>query len=198
MGMINNWKYLRVIAYNGTLTYPRRIDKMQINGGPTYLTQQFINLDTFNESVFEAGDVNEDKLTYDFRVDRAHHIKIRLVNVNCVSHCDFELKFIDTNNTIRIGYTHSTNNFYLDRSESKQVNRYYNNVHKYKMKYEKILNPRNFDIDIILDVNTIELLADQGLVAITALHLNDKIFKKLTLTTKKNFNIKQFTISHSH
>ena len=196
MGMLNNWKYLSSIKHvnNGTLTYPRKIGKMKVNNS-TYLTQRFVNLDAFSEMI-NTGDIVDDKLIYSFMLNRPHYIKIKMTNLNCTSDCDFKLKFTDSDNVIRIGYSYSTNDFYLDRSESMQVNSYFNNVHKYKPKYEKLLNNDEFDIDIILDVNTIELLTDRGLVAMTALHLNNKIYESLTLTTNRKYKITQFTVKY--
>ena len=195
MGMLNNWKYISSVTFNGTLTYPRKIGKLEVKN-MTYLTQQFINLDAFGEQLFESKDVVNDKMTYNFVINKAHYLKIKLTNLNCTKQCDFELKFSDTENTVLLGYNYSTNDFYLDRNESKKVNVFFNDVHRYKPKYKKILDVNHFEIDLILDVNSVELLTDQGMVAVSALHLNDKIFKTFTLTTNQNYKINELTISH--
>lgn len=197
--MINNWKYLPdgpTRGYNGSLCYPRKIGKMQLNDDFTYLTQQFVNLDSFDERLVELRNFTDDELSYKFSLNRPHYMKIKLKKLNCMHDCNLELKFQDTNNTIRIGYTHSTNDFYLDRSESRQINHFYNDVHGYKIKYEKLLNSDEFDIDLILDVNSIELLTDRGLVAMTALHFNNRIFSTFTITTKRNYRIEQFSVRY--
>lgn len=198
MGMINNWKYLRIINYNGSLTYPRKIDRMTLDDQSIHLTQKFLNLDVFDQMKMNVSkNIPTNELIYNFTIDRPHYLKIKLSkNVNCTMDCDFKLKFTDKNNTLRIGYKYETNDFYLDRTESVQVNRYFNNVHKYKIKYQKLLERNEFDIDLILDLNSIELLTDQGLISMTALHLNNKIFNSFSLITNRNYRIKQFTVNY--
>lgn len=185
-GSLHNWKYVMEIPFNGTLSYPRYLDQMVV-GDSIYLTQQFIRLEAFSEEEFEMNDLIKDEIVYDFKINKPHYIKIKLINLRCESDCDFELKFEDKNNTIIIGYKYSTNEFYLDRSRSIKVNSYYNDVHKYKSRPRKLLDNQTFEIDIILDVNSIELLTDNGLVAISALHLNDRIFQTLIMNLDKNY-----------
>lgn len=189
--MINNWKYIfDTPFFNGTLTYPRKVSKyMDANTNLTYLTQEFFNLDVFSEEQANKRNVMGSKITYDFRNNKPHLIRIKLDNLQCKQDCDFALKFEDANSTFIVGYTYSTNEFYIDRTKARQVNKFFNNVHDYKQKYKKVLDDNHFEIDIILDVNTIEFLTDKGIVGITALHLNNNIFKTFTLTTNKNYKV---------
>lgn len=191
MGMINNWKYIfDTPFFNGTLTYPRKVSKYtDANTTLTYLTQEFFNLDVFSEEQVNKKGIVDNTISYNFRNNKAQLIRLKLDNMNCKEDCDFNLKFEDANSTFIVGYTHSTNEFYIDRTNARQVNKFFNNVHDYKQKYKKILDDNHFEIDILLDVNTIEFLADKGIVGITALHLNDKIFKTVTLTTNKNYKV---------
>lgn len=188
--MVNNWKYLMAIPFNGTLSYPRHLGKLTLNK-VTYLTQQFIRLDAFNEERLELNDATNEQVVYTFNVNKPHYIKLRLRNLECEQDCDFSLRFEDlgNNNTVLLGYTYAENAFYLDRSKGIQINTFFNEVHKYHPKYKKLLNDNEFEIDIILDVNTLEFLADRGICSITALHLNDRIFSSLTLTTNKAYKI---------
>lgn len=188
--MVNNWKYLMELPFNGTLSYPRKLGKFSLNNY-TYLTQEFVRLDAFSEERFELNDATNEQVSYGFSVNKPHHIKLRLRNLECEQDCDFSLKFEDigNNNTVVIGYTYAENAFYLDRSRGVQVNTFFNEVHKYHPKYKKLLNDNEFDVDIILDVNTVEFLSDRGMVAISALHLNDRIFSSMTLTTNKAYKI---------
>ena len=178
------------IPFNGTLSYPRHLGQMTLNNF-TYLTQEFIRLDAFNVERFEIEDATNEQMSYSFAANRPHYIKLRLRNLDCENDCDFQLKFEDAanNNTVIIGFTHSTNAFYLDRTKGVPVNTFFNEVHRYHPKYQKLLNDNEFEIDVILDVNTVEVLADRGIVAITALHLNDRIFSSLTLTTNKLYKV---------
>ena len=187
MGMINNWKYLMETTFNGTLTYPRRLNKIVLNNY-TYLTQEFIQLNAFNKQLVDLKDLIDQDFKFNLTINRPHYIKIKLMNLDsCESDCDFKLKFESANNTISIGYEYSSNEFYLDRSKSIQINSFYNDVHKHKSKYKKLLSDSEFELDLILDVDTIEFLTDKGIVDITALHLNHKVFDKLTLVTNKNY-----------
>lgn len=188
--MINNWKYLMAIPFNGTLSYPRKLDKITVNNY-TYLTQEFIRLDAFNEVKLEMEDATNEQMIYRFVRNRPHYINLRLRNLNCENDCDFHLKFDDAanNNTLIIGYNYAANEFYLDRTKGVQVNTFFNEVKKYHPTYQKLLNDNEFEMFIILDVNSIEFLADRGIVGITALHLNDRIFSSLTISTDKNYNI---------
>ena len=186
--MLNNQNYARFLPYNGSLTYPRRLGKRSVNGR-TYLTQQFIRLEAFDQPRLDMRAMVDEEVAYVFTVNKPHLVQIKLQNLNCDQDCDFELKFEDQemNNTISIGYTHATNEFYLDRSKSPQINDRYNEPHKYKRKYEKLLNNNEFLIELILDMDTVELLTDHGLVALSAVHLNHRIFETLTIASHKNY-----------
>lgn len=188
MGTMNNWKYSREIPYNGSLSYPRRLGKMTVNN-QTYLTQQFIRLEAFGDERLDSRDQLDEEVTYAFTVNRPHHIRIGLTNFECNENCDFKLKFEDPdrNNTMVIGYEHARNEFYLDRSRSIQVDSCFNDVHKFKGKYQKLLSDDRFDIDIVLDTNTIELLTDNGAISFTILHVNHRIFETLSIVTNKNY-----------
>lgn len=178
------------IPFNGTLSYPRSLDKIKINDF-TYLTQEFIRLDAFSEERLEIEDATSEQMSYSFTVNKAHHIRLRLRNLECENDCNFQIKFedVDHNNTVIIGYNYATNEFYLDRTKGVQVNTFFNEVHKYHPKYKKLLNDDDFEMDIILDVNSVEFLADRGIVGITALHLNERIFSSLTITTNKFYKM---------
>ena len=195
VGMINNWKYILETSFNGTLTYPRFLNALAINNY-TYLTQQFIPSNIFNRQLLNSEELINDEFMFYFRSNRPHYIKLNLTNLGCDNNilvyahdCDFKIKFEDTNNTVIIGYNYSENEFYLDRSKSIKINTYFNDVHLHKGKFKRILNEDKLEIEIILDVNTIEFLTDQGIVSITALHLNRKIFKTLTLQTNSKYKI---------
>lgn len=190
MGMINNQNYARYLPFNGSLTYPRRLGKMHLNG-VTYLTQQFLNLEVFKEERLDRRSMVNEEIVYAFTVNKPHYLKLNLRNLKCDTECDFELKFEDqeANNTLIVGYTHSSNDFYLDRTKGRQINSQYNEIHKYKPKYQKLLSNEEFVFDIVLDVDSIELLTDNGLVELTALHLNHRIFETLTILTRKNYEV---------
>lgn len=185
---MNNWKYSREIAYNGSLSYPRRLNRLQI-GNLSYLTQQFIRLEAFGDARLDLNGLVNEEVAYTFKVNRPHYIRIRLMNFGCKESCDFRLKFDDPqrNNTLVIGYEHATNEFYLDRSKSNQGDSCFSDVHRFKGKYQKLLSDDQFDIDIILDVNTVELLTDNGAISMTVLHLNQRIFETFTIVTNKNY-----------
>ena len=190
MGTMNNWKYSREIPYNGSLSYPRSLGKMTINN-QTYLTQRFIRLEAFGDERLDSKDLIDEEVDYAFNVNRPHYIKIRLTNFECKANCDFQLKFDDPkqNNTLVVGYEHAANEFYLDRSKSFQFDSCFTDVHKFKGKYQKLLSDNQFLIDIILDVNSVELLTDNGAISFTVLHVNQRIFESLTIVTNKNYRL---------
>ena len=190
LGMINNQNYARFLPYNGSITYPRRLSTEHLNG-LTYLRQEFIRLEAFDEERLDKRSMVDEEIVYAFTVNKPHYLKLKLRNLACENECDFQLKFRDepSNNTLIIGYTGSSKEFYVDRTRGKPINSRYNEVHRYKPKYKKLLSDDEFAFDIVLDVDTIELLTDRGLVALTMVHLNHRIFETLTISTLKNYEV---------
>lgn len=199
MGMLNNQNYARFMPYNGSLAYPRRLDKRSVNGR-TYLTQQFIRLEAFDQPRLDIRSMVDEEIAYSFTIDKPHLIQIQLQNLNCDQECDFELKFEDQerNNSMSIGYTYAMNEFYLDRSKSPRINDQYNYPHKYKENYQKLLGNDQFLIELVLDKDTVEMLTDHGLVAMSAVHLNHRIFETLTIVSHKNYKVDLKVSTYEH
>ena len=93
----------------------------------------------------------------------------------------------DKNETIVVGYDEIQKHYYINRSQSGEVD--FEKSFSLERAAPRISNAKNIHFTIIADVSSVELFADDGLTVMTEIYFPSKPFSTIQLQSKESIKI---------
>ena len=183
IGWMSNWLYGQEVPteeWRSAMTLPRSLSLLHSEGRYRLCSEFVTELDGISEARQDANSydrIKESKVLMSgieasgyrlyFETDRKEGLTFGLKFSN-----DVEEHFV-------IGFDSATNNYFMDRSKSGEVS--FNEAFS-----EMIFAPISYasdkiSLDIVLDKGSVELLADQGGLAMTSVFFSKKAYNKVEL-----------------
>ncbi len=192
IGWMNNWLYagdLPTKTWKGAMTLPREL-KLKRVGDKLFVRSELVP----QVATLETKPVVAQNLIVSKKLDLATKTKnTRLpcrIDLEGLKKGDFSVVASNAaGEELVVGYDKKLNQYYIDRTRSGKVN------------FQKEFSSRNvaprlalgntINLTLLLDVSSVELLADDGLTVLTALYFPTKTFDRLHLRTPTSLSIKK-------
>jgi fructan beta-fructosidase len=99
----------------------------------------------------------------------------------------------DLGEKLAIGYDQSSNQYFIDRTNSGKVD--FEKGFGIKHTAPRLSTNGNLDLTLIVDNASVELFADNGLSVMTEIFFPDKLFSDINIQSSNNFKIKSLTFN---
>jgi fructan beta-fructosidase len=190
LGWMSNWSYAQVVpsqTWRSAMTLPRNLSLVHV-GNDMYVSskpvvelnsiisnQQSIQSITINKQYDLSQQIRDIELPcrLDFNVQDAKSVSVIFSN--------------DKNETIVIGYDEIQKHYYINRSQSGEVD--FEKSFSLERAAPRISNAKNIHLTIIADVSSVELFADDGLTVMTEIYFPSKPFDTIQLQSKESIKI---------
>lgn len=174
LGWMSNWEYAKQVPtekWRSAMTIPRDLSLEEING--EYYLRSF----PVKELSFISGqktDLSPDpQKTKSFKGPLKLELALPLLN-------DFSIELSnDKNEHCSIGFDKGKNSFFIDRTMSGNTD--FEKEFAKKISSQRISTEKACDITLIIDNSSVELFADKGLTAMTAIFFPTKDFDSFKL-----------------
>ncbi len=182
IGWMNNWRYANTIPENGTrgiMSLPRYLSLVTKND-QTQLKQHFPRYLYLKSTQIDAIE-HKDSLIYDNKNSEAFFIDIK--NINCTS---FRINIDFEKNNLFVNYDSIKDELIIDRSNttSSWSHKNFNEVFKLNM------TDTLYNLEIVIDANSIELLANDGVYSVSLLHFAFAFAKRVSVLSLSKESIR--------
>ncbi|WP_336514541.1 glycoside hydrolase family 32 protein [Pollutibacter soli] len=174
IGWMSNWDYAQVVPtlrWRSAATIAREL-KLKKTGSELYITStpvDEIEKYTSTAEVHTLKPGGMDKMSLPCRI-----------KTTISAESDFSLLFgNESGESVVIGYDKTANQFYIDRTKSGKSN--FNAGFAAKHTVPRFGNSSMINLDVILDVSSIELFADEGLSTMTSIFFPTKDYNRIYL-----------------
>ncbi|MBK9734551.1 MAG: glycoside hydrolase family 32 protein [Saprospiraceae bacterium] len=195
MGWMSNWQYAQKVPtkkWRSAMTLPREITLCYTASGSfklrTKITKEFSSLrkDTIN---IELTNISDHEYILPLNQVGLYEIEMTFVKTNDIA---FLLTSVE-NDSIKVGYQKTTNQWYIDRSISGKSDFYDGFAARHHTSSN--VDSTIVSMQIIIDKASIEMITEDGMVAMTDIFFPKTDMSKIILmSTKPKLNIKSLTV----
>ncbi len=182
IGWMSNWLYagdLPTTTWKGAMTLPRELALQRV-GREVMLTSRPVPQLTLlqGKAVTHRAVKVSSHLDFTKKLG-ALQLPCR-VKIEGIAVKDFALVFSNPlGEALVIGYEKATNQYYIDRSKSGKVA--FNKSFPGRQAAPRLALNDVIDLDLVIDVSSVELFADKGLSVMTAVYFPNQTYNKLSL-----------------
>jgi fructan beta-fructosidase len=191
LGWMSNWQYATVVptkTWRSATTVPRDLalekmgDKYLVTSKPVKELDQ-LNKTSVKLKNIDAGDFNLNTKTG--KLSGPGQLKISSDKIE-----SFSITLSNNmNEKVVLGYDQNANNYFIDRSESGNIN--FEKGFAAKHTAPRLSTSQKMNMTLIIDDASVELFADDGLSVMTEIFFPDKPFSKIKIQSTGNFKIKE-------
>lgn len=187
LGWMSNWNYADKVPtekWRGAMTLPRQLELVSVDG-EYHLTSHFVD---------EIKNVYDDSVKIDLAGKREVRISERFkklngsfrIDLSIDNAKDISIEFTNGKEKFIVGYDASKNEYYIDRSQAglNSFHKEFNNI----MPAPRISKEKGIEMSIIVDHSSVEMIADKGLTAATALCYPAKPFNDIIVRSPGKLN----------
>lgn len=191
MGWMSNWNYaqqLPTTSWRNAMTVARELRLVQ-SGSELYVASQPV-------STLKKYEVNQHTLT-DLKVDKQAAVIAKTgilhfpakFTLKATAAESFVLRFYNksTGEELRIGYDQQLNQYFIDRSRSGIVNFHQGFAARHTA--PRISKNKQLSMELLFDVSSVELFADDGLSVMTSLFYPTEKYTHVELSSPAKTNI---------
>jgi fructan beta-fructosidase len=183
-GWMSNWLYAQLVPtekWRSALTIARELTLREVNGKYYLASMPVQELDKYKGRL-----INEIQKKQNFN-------GTAIIEAENVPNDDFSIMLSNENGeSVLIGYSKSSNQFYIDRTKS--GNTQFHKEFAQVSKAVRISNSSTMNFKLVIDVASVELFADDGLSVMTSIYFPSTPFNTITMNGKllytKVFGIK--------
>ena len=183
-GWMSNWLYAQQVPtekWRSALTIARELTLREVNGKYYLASMPVQELDKYKGRL-----INEIQKKQNFN-------GTAIIEAENVPNDDFSIMLSNENGeSVLIGYSKSSNQFYIDRTKS--GNTQFHKEFAQVSKAVRISNSSTMNFKLVIDVASVELFADDGLSVMTSIYFPSTPFNTITMNGKllytKVFGIK--------
>ena len=99
----------------------------------------------------------------------------------------------DQGEEVLVGYDKQHNQFYVDRTKSGKID--FESGFAKRLVAPRIAEDSNIKLTLVVDINSVELFADDGLTVLTGIFFPNEVFDKLRLKSSEKIGFKQFKLT---
>lgn len=191
MGWMSNWNYaqqLPTTSWRNAMTVARELRLVQ-SGSELYVASQPVNaLKKYEVKQYALADLKVDKQADVIAKSGILHFPARLT-LKATAAESFVLRFYNksTGEELRVGYDLQLNQYFIDRSRSGIVNFHQGFAAKHTA--PRISKNKQLSMDLLFDVSSVELFADDGLSVMTSLFYPTEPYTHVELLSPGKINI---------
>lgn len=181
LGWMSNWQYGQLVptaTWRSAMTVPRDLSLEKIGDKYFLRSTPSPELDKL-AGPFATVNGNEFGITLPARVqltsDQLKDFSITLSN--------------SKGQQVVIGYDSAAKAYYIDRTASGKVD--FEPTFASRYTAPRVSDKQQADVTLIIDVASVELFADGGLSAMTAIFFPDEVYNKVTVAGKNGFAVKE-------
>ncbi len=196
IGWMSNWAYANIVPTVNWRSANTVVRELAIEkAGDKYLVSSapIKEIDVLKATSYDAKNVKAKNINITTKTGKLNGPAILKLTADELK----EFNITISNNTgekVAFGYDKTANQYFIDRSQS-------GNVNFVKDFGNKIVAPRfsankNTDITLVIDVASVEVFADKGLSVLTAIFFPTSDYTDITISSKDGFVIKTLNLSH--
>ena len=191
LGWMSNWQYANHVPtekWRNAMTIPKELGLKQVNGKILVTSNPVKELAGIerapvgiNNSLLTGKKVKgiPDQFILKFNINKINDYSVMLSN--------------DVGEKLIIGYDNAKKQYFIDRAKSGKTDF---NAEFAKTAYAPRLtsNTSSSDIELVIDVSSVELFADNGLTVMTSIFFPHKTFTHLQIQNNKGVNIENLKL----
>ncbi len=190
IGWMSNWIYANLVpteTWRNAMTLPREL-KIKRVANERYVTSQPVT----ELSAISSKPMSATHFTVNKKVDLATITsKVKLpcrINLNIDATKDYSLVLCnDTGDELIIGYDKKANRYFIDRSKAGRAD--FNKGFAALHTAPRISANTKMNLSLVIDVNSLELFADDGLTVMTSIFFPNKPYNKIYIQSPENIVI---------
>jgi fructan beta-fructosidase len=194
LGWMSNWKYATSVPtrpWRSAMTIPRELKLFKYDAG-YYLTSEPVSeLEKLHVDAFALnnlsvkGDINLSNLLRRSGGQYELNLSTRELRTFAISLSN------SSGEQLIVGYDDADKAWYIDRSKAGISD--FNKDFAKRISARRISVTDNTDVTLVVDAASIELFADGGLTAMTAIFFPNEPYAKITISAPKNFEVSNIT-----
>jgi fructan beta-fructosidase len=185
LGWMSNWLYANLvptIKWRNAMTLPRELKVKRIGDSILIVSEP---VQEVNNIALKTTSFNNIKVDNSFDLlTKTGAIKLPCrINLNVEKPQDFSLVLSnEAGEKVVIGYDKNQNQYFIDRTNSGKTDFEKNFAGKHIA--PRLTNANNMNVDLIIDVSSVELFADDGLSVMTEIFFPSKPYKKISIQSQ--------------
>jgi fructan beta-fructosidase len=196
IGWMNNWLYagdLPTKTWKGAMTLPREL-KLKRVGDKLFVRSELVP----QIATLETKPVVAQNLVVSKSLDLATKTKKTSlpcrIDLDGLKQADFSVVASNAaGEELVVGYDKKLNQYYIDRTKSGKVD--FQKEFSSRNVAPRLALGKTINLTLLLDVSSVELLADDGLTVLTAVYFPTKTFDRLHIKTPNSVSIKKLRYS---
>jgi len=197
LGWMSNWEYgtaVPTVKWRSAMTIPRELGLATYNGQVIVVSKPAKEINSLKKEVITLKNI-----TVNRPVDLGKKLgKISgqyLLKLNTDTLKSYELTFFNNaNEKVAIGYDKSSNQYFIDRSQSGDVS--FNKDFGRKYFAPRLSKNKGGQLTLVIDASSVELFADGGTTVMTGIFFPGKPYNKIQLQAAGGLTIKELTFSN--
>lgn len=192
LGWMSNWLYGNVVpteTWRSAMTFPREIQLKHVGNEILVASQPLAEL-----SKIQSKPITISNVKIDNSIDMAARIgKVKFpcrINLKMDEVKDFSLVLSnDKGEELIIGYDKKQNQYFIDRTKSGKTN--FQKEFAARSVAPRLTDNSKMSITLLIDVSSVELFADDGLTAMTAIFFPNKPYSQVHIQSAENAVVKK-------
>jgi fructan beta-fructosidase len=196
LGWMSNWLYANQVPtkeWRNAMTIPRELKLATYKNSIVIISQPVKEIDNLNENTISLNNINIQK-GFDLfsRTGKVAGQYILKLNANEIKSYSIVLSN-NKNERVIIGYDKTVRQYYIDRSQSGNVD--FNKDFGRKYTAPRLSDNKDTQLTLVVDASSVELFADGGSTVMTGVFFPGKSFNKIYIQSGDGFVIKKLTYS---
>jgi len=191
LGWMSNWQYANqvpTVKWRNAMTIPKELGLKQVNGRILLTSNPVSELLSIEHSPIN---VNNNLLTGKI-VKRVPNQFILKFNINKINDYSVILSN-DEGEKLIIGYDNTKKQYYIDRAKSGKID-FNAEFAKTAFAPRLISNTSSSNIELVVDVSSVEMFADNGLTEMTSIFFPHKTFTQLQIQNNRGLTIRNLKL----
>jgi fructan beta-fructosidase len=193
---MSNWLYANQVPtkeWRNAMTIPRELKLATYKNSIVIISQPVKEIDNLNENTISLNNINIQK-GFDLfsRTGKVAGQYILKLNANEIKSYSIVLSN-NKNERVIIGYDKTVRQYYIDRSQSGNVD--FNKDFGRKYTAPRLSDNKATQLTLVVDASSVELFADGGSTVMTGVFFPGKSFNKIYIQSGDGFVIKKLTYS---
>lgn len=196
LGWMSNWQYANVVPtekWRSAMTVPRELKLVKENGDYLLRSEPVKEL-----NALKKGTIALRNIAIKGQFDLSEKIKKPAPQYELSLATDQPKDFAVTlsnelNEQVVIGYSKAQNEYYIDRNKSGKVD--FDKRFAKRFSGPGLSKNKNLNIKLIVDAASVELFADDGLTAMTAIFFPTKLFNTVKIASPESLTLQELNYS---
>ena len=196
LGWMSNWQYANVVpttTWRSANTIPRELTLKKVGDKVLLTSAPVKELNELKAKEKEMTDivVAQEKDLSDLLKNTSMTYSLDLATA---SPDNFAIQLAnDQGEEVLVGYDKQHNQFYVDRTKSGKID--FESGFAKRLVAPRIAEDSNIKLTLVVDINSVELFADDGLTVLTGIFFPNEVFDKLRLKSSEKIGFKQFKLT---